>query len=409
MPIVYTQNFDTTALGSLPPDWTPPDSSNWAVQNTVVVSGSTQALGCQSADNSYIVCTAFNAIPDVELRLDVNPGTSQGFTGPVIRFSGDGQNGYFITPDSANLNDIWHFFSRVGGVNTVIKTFAVAGTITGSVSMRFRAEGSLLSVTVWPFGTTEPAVTSTLVDTTITAAGFVGLRNQGPGTPLSGVNNVSVDNLTTFATDFTFTPSSLTTTVGVATGNYTITPNAVPSATTFISLTDAGQGGTFTPPSPLTFDDATAQTFTYTPAVSGTVPLTATATGGFTTSHGANAVSNPPPASDFTLTPSTQNGTVGTPTSAYSITPNGVPAGALIVAMSDAGQGGTFIPPGPYSLTTSGVQTFTYIAASNGTKTLTASGSGAFTAIHTAICQASGGGGGTNGLRRAGMLGGGFL
>ena len=97
------------------------------------------------------------------------------------------------------------------------------------------------------------------------------------------------------ATGFTLTPSSLTTTPSVATGNYTVALNGTLSSNETIALSDASAGGTFSPTS-LTFTSANAgtpQTFTYTPAsgTGGTTEtLTAWATGQFSGSHTASCV-----------------------------------------------------------------------------------------------------------------------
>jgi hypothetical protein len=108
----------------------------------------------------------------------------------------------------------------------------------------------------------------------------------GPHTAACVVTN-------TAATNFTLTPSSQTTEVGVATGNYIVTLNGTLSSNETIALSDGGAGGTFTPSS-LTFTSGNAgtpQTFTYTPAsgqAGNTETLTATGTGQFSASHSAS-------------------------------------------------------------------------------------------------------------------------
>ena len=95
------------------------------------------------------------------------------------------------------------------------------------------------------------------------------------------------------ATDFTISPSTQTTSPSVATGNYSVALNGGLTATETFALSDGGHGGTFTPSS-LTFlsTDPLSKNFAYTPSgsASGTITLTATATGQFSTNHSASCV-----------------------------------------------------------------------------------------------------------------------
>jgi lysophospholipase L1-like esterase len=102
------------------------------------------------------------------------------------------------------------------------------------------------------------------------------------------------------ASDFSLTPSSLSTNPAIATSNYTVTLNGPLAANETIVLSDSSGGGTFTPSS-LTFTSgnaATPQTFTYTPsggAGGTTKTLTATGSGAFSANHSAScAVSSGP-------------------------------------------------------------------------------------------------------------------
>ncbi len=195
------------------------------------------------------------------------------------------------------------------------------------------------------------------------------------------------------ATDFTFTPSSQSTNVGVPTGNYTITPNGVPSSSTAIALSDGANGGTFIPLS-LTFTTATPQTFTYTPSASDpteTLTLTATASGGFSATHTASCAVTNTAATNFTLSPSSQTTVPNVVTGNYTVAINGTLATNETITLSDASGGGAFTPSSlTFTSANAGTpQTFTYTPASGAgatTKTLTATGTGAFSASHNASC-----------------------
>lgn len=84
-----------------------------------------------------------------------------------------------------------------------------------------------------------------------------------------------------FATGGTATAYTLTGptsgTVGVASSNFTVTPNGALSGNDTVSLSDGANGGTFSPTSlSFTSGSSAAQTFTYTPASTGTKSISAT-------------------------------------------------------------------------------------------------------------------------------------
>lgn len=77
-------------------------------------------------------------------------------------------------------------------------------------------------------------------------------------------------------------------------------------------------------------------------------------------------------ATAYTLTGPT-SGSVGVPSSNFTVTPNGPLSGGDSVTMSDGGAGGTFTPVSPLSFAASSStgQTFTYTPASAGAVTIT--------------------------------------
>jgi lysophospholipase L1-like esterase len=412
MTIIYSQDFQTTGLGTLPSGWTASSGSPWtsgtpwSVQNTITVDGTQSAGG--PTDFSAVFATASSALADMEVTFEVKQGG--GFISPILRMSSDGTNGYYIGAESASLTK-FNFFKLVSG------SFTSMGEVTNTnpvgsvgnatpVMVRARVQGNVLYIKTWLQGSSEPSgwgATYTDTGSAITAAGYYGFVSGLNGGAMSGLGQVNLDNLVAAATDFTLTPSSQTTAPGTATGNYTITPNSTPSASTAIALSDGGAGGTFknspgTTITSLVFTTSTAQPFTYTPAGGATttpIVLTATATGGFSASHTANCILNIP-ATGFTLTPSTLTTSAGVATGPYTVTLNGTLTSNETIALSDGSAGGTFTPS---SLTfTSGnaatPQPFTYTPASGAggsTKTLTASGTGQFTATHAASCVVSAG------------------
>jgi lysophospholipase L1-like esterase len=352
--------------------------------------------------------TGANALLDMEVRLDIQPNSSSSFMGVFLRGSTDGQNGYLVVSDSASdLNSTWDIYTRTSGTFNKIKTWAEAG-LSGAVSLRARIEGSTISVKVWNQTGTEPSGWSTqTADSSITAPGYPGLYNQGT-TPNAGADNFTLDDLRSAGSDFTLTPSSQTASPGSATGNYTVTPNGTPSASTTVALSDGGAGGVFRDGggaaiAALTFTTAAGQAFTYTPAGGATaspITLTATAGGGFSATHMASCVLNIP-ATGFSVTPSSHGTTPGAATAAYTVTLNGTLSANETIALSDEGAGGAFKDGGGAitaltftSANAGAAQTFTYTppgGSAGATITLTLSGSGAFSAAHSVSCAVSSG------------------
>ena len=80
------------------------------------------------------------------------------------------------------------------------------------------------------------------------------------------------------ATGLTISGGSSSITVGTASSAFTVGANGGLTASTTVSLSDSGAGGTFSPTS-LTLTSGATATFTYTPASAGSITLTASATG----------------------------------------------------------------------------------------------------------------------------------
>jgi hypothetical protein len=240
------------------------------------------------------------ATADMELRYDV--GYDGSLQCAILRGDSTLQNGILFTQTAGNFQN-FEIYKRVGGTFTSLATIATGDSFNyaGKVSFRVNLTGQVLKIRWWVFGTTEPGTWQIdyTLDGSVTTGGYFGFYFSRPvGSTRGTSDNLSLDDLQVVtATDFSFTPSSQTSSAGVATGAYTIQPNGVPSASTTIALSDGGAGGAFknsggSTITSLVFTAQTAQTFTYTPApgASGTKTLTAGATGGFTASHTASCV-----------------------------------------------------------------------------------------------------------------------
>jgi hypothetical protein len=166
---------------------------------------------------------------------------------------------------------------------------------------------------------------------------------------------------------------------GVASATITLTLEAPSTLGSTATLSDGGDGGTFSPTS-LTWAagsssgmGATVAGFTYKAATAGTKTLTATIsnTSGVSTTVTGGSLSFTASASavGYTLT-GPANGETGVASTNFTLTPASTVTSDSI-ALSDEGAGGTFSPAGPLVFTASSTaQTFTYTPGSVGAKTL---------------------------------------
>lgn len=168
------------------------------------------------------------------------------------------------------------------------------------------------------------------------------------------------------------TPESQITVQGVGSSSWNLT-NAGGSGLSTINGASGVPGGTLTA-TPGTYtvtvtkiDSSTAGT---NPTGGGSPPQTIVRTFSLTVNaSGATAVTLSGPSS----------GTVGSPSTAFTVGANGVISGTVTVTPSDAGNGGTFTPATVNISSGAPTATFTYTAASAGAKTISVTNSGSLT------------------------------
>jgi hypothetical protein len=82
---------------------------------------------------------------------------------------------------------------RVGGTSTVSTAFSFTPTVGSFYWMRFRVQGTTLSIKVWADGTSEPSSWGyTTTDTSVSAAGSVGLYGYASTSSPNTVDSFSV-------------------------------------------------------------------------------------------------------------------------------------------------------------------------------------------------------------------------
>ncbi len=161
---------------------------------------------------------------------------------------------------------------------------------------------------------------------------------------------------------------------GVASTNFTVGGNATFAASTIVTPSDGGNGGTFTPTTVTLSSGTPTATFTYTPASTGTKTISVTnnqslsnpSSLSYVSSNAATAVTLSGPSSGSVAFAST-NFTVGA---------DGAISGTVTVTPSDSSGGGTFTPTSVAISAGSPTATFTYTAGSTGTKTISVTNNG---------------------------------
>lgn len=212
--------------------------------------------------------------------------------------------------------------------------------------------------------------------------GAVGVFFYHPGTTTGGGNIAFFSSETDVAaTTLSLSPS---TTTGQA-GNpitFTLGANGAQNGGA-VTLSDGGAGGSFNPSSvTLNAGVNATQTFTYTPARSGSITVTASSAAltGSALNMTATVTVSAGPATALGLSPTSQNAIAGAATGIFTVLANGNLTSASAVSLSDGGAGGTFAPTSISLPSGSGSSaTFTYTpatgaATSNVTVSVSASG-----------------------------------
>lgn len=280
----------------------------------------------------------------------------------------------------------------IGYLHDAKTYFQTTATLSASPSVLYKATtGNLVAVTGagtnfsgTPFTVSSGSITNTVINS-----------------PTSATLTINAPNSTGSVT-LTDASSGATTTLTIVSQTISISPTSVVANSTGNAVTITGTGTQWTPGTPgsPTFTatagtiasqsvaSGTSATIHYNaPSTVGLVTITDPGTGATATLSISNAS-----ASNFTLTPSSQSTTVGTATSSYTVTLNGATASTETITLSDGGAGGTFTPSSLTFLTTDPLsKVFTYTPSAAGTQTLTALGSGAFSASHTVSCVSSSG------------------
>lgn len=256
------------------------------------------------------------------------PTTGVLYSGSTFSVAQSGLFSGIVTPSDNGAGGIFVPEQHQWGNTSTTKTFKYIPNKTGTISISITASSGSVS------GSPISLVVSANVATSVVFT--------GPSVPNTSNGDIAA-------------------TVGIATANFTVTPNGLLTGT--ITPRDGGQGGTFTPSS-LTFNNSsTAQTFTYTPALTGKIKISLLQPNGFNPNNVFTVNSGPPAATTATLSKvitTVQSGFATIPPFVVSL--NGYFQGKI--TPSDSAGGGTFNPPTLfYPSNSNAPQSFTYTPA----------------------------------------------
>lgn len=213
MTIYYTSNngstgFDVTTSGTLPSSWAS-KTGTWQVGTTQLVGSHTRSFGSTThGDGDAALLTGISAVADMQVSFSQKiPGltaTMAPMLGVLLRMDTGYANGYAILVDQTGTLGALRFllFKRVGGSFTFLSSSsAIAGITfasTDTVTLRAQAQGTTISMKLWPTRIAEPAAWQfSATDSAITAAGYCGLYYalDGAGAASMAVTDVVVSDL----------------------------------------------------------------------------------------------------------------------------------------------------------------------------------------------------------------------
>ena len=186
----YSTSFDSYTTDALPSDWTArwvTTNTNWLVRAKAGAEGGKTLENTGTNTGRHLL--TWNAIDadanraDVEILVRYRPSTSSTEL-PRLTLRGSGaagaENGYFVSFNASSLN--FNLAKFVAGTQTNLGS-TISHTTIANVwyYVRFRANGTTLQMRRWKDGEVEPSAWElTVTDSSITAAGWVGIGNQDP-------------------------------------------------------------------------------------------------------------------------------------------------------------------------------------------------------------------------------------
>jgi hypothetical protein len=388
----WTQVHQTTGVGptsavaagaTLQDGWIDASGNQWIVASDGYFQNSVAPSPTNPWQNAVLKRPTAEALQDAQIqaRVKYTPGTTADVY-LMLRITGNAGafSGYIA---AFNTNQV-KAYKMTGGTPS-----AVSMTGTGSFTpvlntlydMQFNivtsGASTILTFNIYDIGTQALLYSSTGTDSTVALQGVSGVQ----AICTQNLSSSALDTaqiITTYTSGVASTATALTMTgptsgvAGTASTIFTVTPNAATAASTIVTPSDGGAGGTFSPTS-LTFalGATVGQTFTYTAASAGAKTISITNNQSLTNPANITfTASASSAATTYTLSGPT-GGTQGVASTNFTVTASGTIASAVVVTPSDGGAGGTFSPTTVTLAVGSATSaTFTYTPASAGAKTI---------------------------------------
>ncbi len=173
-------------------------------------------------------------------------------------------------------------FGDLAGAQTHTVAFKDNGTSFATHSAVATTTGQFLDAAGNKWIDTGFDANNVTISHTFTSTVFEVEIGAASGTAATTISHLAFEITASAADAYTLTGPS-TGTTGVASSNFTVTPNGAVSADVVVTPSDGGDGGTFSPTS-VTFASgtSTAQTFTYAAATAGAKTISTTNDGSLT-------------------------------------------------------------------------------------------------------------------------------
>ena len=289
MTVLYSQNFDSETVGTLPAGWVN-KVGTWQVAAAGAVSGANALKSTTFGANDVVLYTGHAAMADMSIRTYGKAVLVSGRypqISHVLRSDADYNNCYVVYLAVINGTTCSiQFYRRTGGSSSLmVNNAGISLPLSDGDTIGFetRIEAGIMEARVWnaTTGSRPAAYSATRGDTTITAAGYPGLFNQKDGVlSYPAADDFTLSDLAEAASSIAMIGPA-TCIAGTPSSDFTVSAGSIASDT-IVTPSDSGAGGTFLPTSVTLTSGTLSRTFKYTASSAGSKSISVTNDGGLT-------------------------------------------------------------------------------------------------------------------------------
>lgn len=309
MAVLYTEDFESTANGSLPSGWVSAVGT-WVVGTTEPGAGTKALNNTSNAYKDYARYDTLGSRADMSVQITTR-AMAQNYNAicPMARLSNADTSAYVCSLEYGELANTFSLqlyrLNAAGNITLLGSRVDLTGLITSGdfYNIEIRVVGTSIEGRYWAITGNRPSTaTVSTVDSTLTA-GYPGIYRInaltiGNDNSPRSADGFIVTDAAASATAITMSgPSSGN--LNTASSNFTVGANGPITGTIVVTPSSNGGGGTFTPTSVSISSGTPTATFTYTPNSGGTKTISVTNNGGLTNpanisySVAANYVTDP--------------------------------------------------------------------------------------------------------------------